>query len=298
MPTSTQHPLVSVIIPTFNRAGLLVEAIQSVLNQTYAPIEIVVVDDASTEDISAAIAQFASRITCIRRDTNGGRSAALNDGAATVSGEFIAILDSDDVWLPHKLEAQMALFERFPECGAVAGGAQLMDLSGKPFGKLRLPQEVIQYERLAISMCLPGSNSNELIRRSAFDQIGGFDPDLRRAQDYDFWLKFTRQYPIRAVPEVLMYKRAHNSPRPDAGMETIIQCRKVIASRIPEANLRRRHLAWMWFQMATRAFNARRYGTGIGYLGKSFANYPLSIAPAHSRLKGLVWLIQDMISRH
>lgn len=105
MPESLPKPLISVIIPTFNRADLLAEAIQSVLDQTYAPTEIIVVDDASTEDIPAAISPFASRVTYIRRETNGGRSAALNDGAAAVSGDFIAILDSDDVWLPHKLEA-------------------------------------------------------------------------------------------------------------------------------------------------------------------------------------------------
>ncbi|MBA2883005.1 glycosyltransferase involved in cell wall biosynthesis [Desulfosalsimonas propionicica] len=289
------QPLVSVIIPTYNRAELLPDAIESVMQQTYPEFEVIVVDDGSTDDTAAIMSQWSDRITYIRREINEGRSAVVNLAVNIAQGNFIAILDSDDVWLPHKLKRQVEVFKHFPECGAVGGGAMYMDLSGRPFGKAMIPSEIIEYKKFAVSMCLPGSHSNEIMRREAFEKVGGLDVALRRAQDYDFWLKLIRQYPIRAVPEVLMYKRAHQGKRPYADIETIVKCRKLIASRIPEPELRRKHLAWMWFQVARKSFASGRVANGSKFVARSFFTYPFLISTKHRRLKRLFWLIEEKV---
>lgn len=291
----TDYPLVSAIIPTFNRSDLIGEAIQSVLSQTYPAVELIVVDDASTEDLTAAIAPWADRLRYLRRASNGGRAAAINDGVKLSSGDFIAVLDSDDVWKPRKLELQMDVFRRFPECGGVGGGAVYFDLDGHEFGKPMIPAAVIDYRLLVLSLVMPGCNSNEIVRRDVFDAVGGYDVGLRRAQDYDFWLKLARVSTIRMVPEVLTLKRAHTSARPDADIHTLIRCRQVIASRIPEPEYRRKHSGWMWFHLGRRAIEQRRYSTAIQCFLKSFWVCPRSISPKHRRIRSLLWMAKTKI---
>ncbi|MDY6945264.1 MAG: glycosyltransferase family A protein [Pseudomonadota bacterium] len=108
------NPLVSVIIPTYNRAALLREAVESALQQTYSPIEVVVVDDGSTDDTGAVMQEFGERIRYSRRP-NGGVNAARNVGIKQAKGQFLAFLDSDDLWEPYKIELQVALLKKFAD---------------------------------------------------------------------------------------------------------------------------------------------------------------------------------------
>lgn len=277
---------------------MLDDAIISVFQQTYSNFELIVVDDGSYDDTKISIIKWLNKIRYIRKEVNEGKSVAVNYGVSNARGDYIAILDSDDVWLPHKLDAQMEIFKQFPECGAVGGGAMYMDIKCNIFGSPMIPNEVITYEKMAISICLPGSNSNEIIRREAYESVGGLDVSLRRAQDYDFWLKFIRLYPIRAVPEVLMYKRAHASPRIHADIKTIITCRKEIASRIPEPDLRQKHMAWMWFMMACKSFDYGFRIKGLEFLVRSLITHPFSISRDHNRLKGIYWQLEKNICKN
>ena len=128
----TQGPLVSVLVPTFNRAHLVPEAIRSVLSQDYAPFEVVVVDDGSTDDTATVINQeFGRRIRYIRQE-NAGPGAARNTGIRASSGEYIAFQDSDDIWLPGKLRAQVDALNRHPECALVYGKALSGTADGRP----------------------------------------------------------------------------------------------------------------------------------------------------------------------
>ena len=102
-----KKPLVSVIIPTFNRATMVVEAVDSVLAQSYQPLEIIVVDDGSTDDTAVRLSGYGERIKVIRRPLNRGVSAARNCGIRQSCGHYLALLDSDDLWLPDKIERQM-----------------------------------------------------------------------------------------------------------------------------------------------------------------------------------------------
>ncbi|WP_405223852.1 glycosyltransferase family 2 protein [Lentisalinibacter sediminis] len=285
-------PLVSAIIPTYNRASMLRTAVESVFSQTYSPIELIIVDDASTEDISTYIRPWLDRLTIVRRPSNGGRAAAINVGIKHASGEFIAVLDSDDAWTPTKTELQMQVFAEHPETAAVCGGVQSMDEHDERLPYITTPKPTIQYERLAVSMCLPGSNSNEIVRRAVLEDLGGYDENLKRAQDYDLWLRVAKSSAIRGVSEVTCLKRAHDEIRKDGDIDTIIDCRRQIAAKISDSELRSKHIAWMWYQMAWRAYDQRRRFRAFCCLLRSWVVRPSQIDSLHPRLKGIVWELQ------
>src|SRR5438034_9298591 len=152
---------VSVIIPTYNYARYLAAAIESALAQTYAPLEIIVVDDGSTDDTLRILGAYGNRLRVLRQ-ANQGAGAARNAGIAAARGEYVAFLDSDDLWHPRKLELQLARFASDPDLGLVHCGVEVLDEQGRTTGflldglegwmateMLRLDREVIQ---------LPGSN--------------------------------------------------------------------------------------------------------------------------------------------
>lgn len=122
-------PTVSVVVPTYNYARFLGRALDSVLSQTAPPSEIIVVDDGSTDDTAKVLDAYAKYITALRLP-NRGVSSARNAGISIASGGFVALLDSDDVWLPTKLERQLALYSRHPECGAIGCGVEVVDALG------------------------------------------------------------------------------------------------------------------------------------------------------------------------
>ena len=181
-------PRVSVIIPTYNRAALLREAIDSVLAQTYADFEIIVVDDGSVDDTAAMLATLTDPRLRYVRQANAGRSAARNQGLALAQGEFICFLDDDDAFLPNKLSDQTADLDRRTEIGLIVGGWRLMDERGRPFqdsppqpnAGLTLPNW--------FSDC-PFIVHAPLIRRGWLERTSGFDRELEPAEDWGLWLE-------------------------------------------------------------------------------------------------------------
>jgi len=134
------HPKVSVIIPTYNRANFLRSAIQSVLNQTFKDFEVIVVDDASTDNTRQLIHEFVDdRICYIAHNKNRGGSASRNTGIESSKGKFIAFLDDDDMWMPTKLEKQLLLVNMNPEISVVYTGARIIDKDGKAGRQLQNP---------------------------------------------------------------------------------------------------------------------------------------------------------------
>lgn len=191
---------VSVLIPTYNRAHLIRNAVDSVFGQTYSDLEIIVVDDGSTDDTAAVMAEYLRPANPLRdqisfvQQENKGKSVALNNAFSKATGEWIAFLDSDDVWLPEKLEWQFRALQQFPECGACFTDCQLEtdDPSTRikfPFpehgrSNLVLRKLTGSLRSLAESPC--GSIITFLCRAELFRTIGGFDPVLHFTEDYDF----------------------------------------------------------------------------------------------------------------
>jgi len=137
-------PLVSVVIPTYNSADFLIQALNSVLNQTYSNYEIIVVDDGSSDNTSQAIEPWRSQIRYIYQD-NQGVAAARNRGIDAATGDFIAFLDADDLFLPQKLQQQVAVFEAQPDLGMVISGWQVTDAEGEVISDIELWHSLPQF---------------------------------------------------------------------------------------------------------------------------------------------------------
>lgn len=203
---------VSVVIPTYNYARFLGEAIDSALAQTRPALEVIVVDDGSTDATSEVLAAYGDRIRVLRQQ-NQGVAAARNAGIAAARGEYLAFLDSDDAWYPQKLERQMPRFERDPSLGLVHCGSETIDADGRTLATsvagleghvaealLRLDREVI----------FPLGTSIVVPKRVAVE-LGGFDVRLPPSEDWDFCYRLTSRYAIGYVAEVLVRYRLHGS---------------------------------------------------------------------------------------
>ena len=200
-----QPPLISVVIPTYNRGWILKEAVDSVLAQKYPAYEVIVVDDGSTDDTAAILAGYGNHITILRQE-NRGVSAARNRGVRKAGGNLLAFLDSDDLWLPGKLEAQADFFHAHPEmliCQTeetwVRNGRRVnpKNRHKKPSGDIFEP---------SLELCLV-SPSAVMLRRELFEEMNGFDERLPACEDYDLWLRIGCRYPVHLIDTPLIIKR-------------------------------------------------------------------------------------------
>ena len=185
------QPLVSVIIPTYNRVALLREAVDSVLRQGYEPLELIVVDDGSTDATSAAL-RTVPRVRVVRQQHTGMPGQVRNAGARLARGELLAFLDSDDLWLPHKLTVQVA--------AAAAAGSAISHTRERWLRDGRTISQRRQRCRRSgdlfaesLRKCIIGP-STVLLRRDVFAHAGGFREDLEIAEDYELWLRLTARH--------------------------------------------------------------------------------------------------------
>ena len=198
-------PAVTVVIPTFNRSEHVVEAVQSVLDQTFRDFELVVVDDGSTDDTAARLARFEGQLRLIRQ-CNRGPSAARNLGIRETQSPFLAFLDSDDLWLPRKLEKQMAWMADHPN-RLICYTDEIWIRRG-----VRVNPRKIHHKHggtifaHSLRLCIV-SPSSVLMRRSFFDRVGCFDESLPVAEDYDLWLRAAVHLRFGFLAEPLIVKR-------------------------------------------------------------------------------------------
>ena len=195
----------TVILPTYNRAGFLRESIQSVLSQTFTDFELIVVDDGSTDDTKEVVQKFPE-VRYTPCPVNRGVSKARNLGIGLARGRYICFLDSDDVWVENKLAVQIAWMEAQPAC-QVCYTDEIWIRKGvrvNPMNKHRKVSGDI------FSHCLPlcvVSPSSVLMRASLFLEVGVFDEALAVCEDYDLWLRISLKYPVHLIDEKLLIKR-------------------------------------------------------------------------------------------
>lgn len=206
---TTGQPLVSVIIPVFNCERFVAEALDSVLQQDYRNLEVIAIDDGSTDATTAIVERYAPRVRLLRQQ-NLGPAAARNCGVRESRGKYVAFLDGDDVWLPGKLAAQVEHAELHPEHPIVF--AQFNHWQPDMGGSYPAVAEVVARYRWDPSRRLSGwlyadllkdtpvHLITALVRRDAFDALGGFDESLRAGSDYAFWLKATHRFQAHVVP--------------------------------------------------------------------------------------------------
>ena len=202
---------VSVIIPTYNRAGLVTEAIDSVLAQTRSDFEIVVIDDGSTDDTPDVLAPYMDRIRYIRQE-NRGLAGARNRGINEARGRHLAFLDSDDRFEPELLEAVFETFESYPEAGAVFSAEAEIDADGNRLDRVFTKKSAGPYFT-PVSMLdedtRVGSGRPPVIKKEWVDRLGGFDETIRCAVDIAMWTRYAFHVTMVLQPRPLILRRIH-----------------------------------------------------------------------------------------
>ncbi|MEH2068022.1 MAG: glycosyltransferase [Nostoc sp.] len=200
-------PNVSVIIPTYQRADLISETIESVLAQTYTDYEIIVVNDGSTDNTKEVLAEFGDWITVIHQE-NQGPSVARNTGIMASQGRYIAFIDDDDLWLPYKLEKQVSCFESNPNIGLVYANIVFFKgnhVSADLWPRRSHPPSVLQDWMLFELNFIP--ILSVMVRRECLDEVGLFDQTLKYCEDYDLWLRIIEKFPVHFLNKPVGFYR-------------------------------------------------------------------------------------------
>ncbi len=208
--TNPARHSVSVIIPVFNGEDVISSSIESVINQTYQADEIIVIDDGSTDSTKSIVARYAASVRYIYQN-NAGPAAARNHGITSANSEFIAFLDSDDIWIPSKLEQQIRRFLQDDTIGLVASGycfcSENME-HRKDYTVEKFSSKYISFKDL-LSENYVGTSS-AVVRRDCFEKVGYFDESMVFGEDWNLWLRIARQYKVAYVAAVLCKYREHD----------------------------------------------------------------------------------------
>ena len=204
MTTRSKKPKVSVVIPTYNRGWVLREAIDSVLAQDYTDYELIVVDDGSTDNTRKILDSYGRDIIVLQQP-NKGVSAARNRGIAESRAQLVALLDSDDIWLPQKLTRQVAFFKSNPEALICQTEETWVRNGVRVNPKKRHHKFSGMIFEPSLALCLV-SPSAVMIRKTLFDTVGLFDESLPACEDYDLWLRVSCRYPVFLIDEPLIIK--------------------------------------------------------------------------------------------
>ena len=248
----SNHPLASVIIPVHNGEAFIDEALRSLLAQTYPNLEIIVVDDGSTDRTYALAAAYAPRVRCIRHATrSGSASAPRNTGLRHCAGEYIAFLDADDILPPERIERRIQFLSSHPEVGVVFGDYRNFSAAGQDprthFQTCSHLQNLLAGSRFlvltseqATSILAQenfGISGTFMIRREVLKLVAGFEPTLRACEDFHFYYRLARHGPVGIINEVGMMRRLHGfnmTADPSLMLEESIRSRSLL--RASETN--------------------------------------------------------------
>ena len=205
------EPLVSVIVTTYNRADLLCETLDSILNQTYTNFELIVVDDGSVDHTEEVVKKYDdSRLQYIKTDNWGGPARPRNIGINKAKGKYIAFCDDDDLWLPEKLERQEKILQN-NSCGLCFTNYNYIDKNGKKINKkhkIKKHHRALTFNKFILSRgCI--ANSTVMIRREVIDTVGLLNEDMRliAVEDYNYWARIIHCHKPYYIDEVLMKYR-------------------------------------------------------------------------------------------
>ena len=292
---------VSVVIPVYNRPAELRRAIRSVLVQSYADLELIVVDDASTEDIAGVIDPIADpRLRLIRKPVNQGAASARNTGIQAATGRWVAFLDSDDEWLPHKLERQVERLAGRPKDARICcSGYVMLHIQERRAREFR-PAEWHGLVPQLVWGCNLSPGSTLLAERACFEEIGLFDVALRRFEDWDWLMRYLRRYPIAIEPEILaqIHKDSMPSHSSVLGSLELLRAKHQDALSAQSWQLGRKFRSSLLVEEAAAAFYARQYRHTMALLTRALFIYPFRnrafYAMLARRLGSLIYLPGSM----
>ncbi|MFQ5509847.1 MAG: glycosyltransferase family 2 protein [Leptospirillia bacterium] len=269
-------PRISVIIPAYNRAATIRRALDSVLAQTLGDFELIVVDDASTDDTVVLVESFSDpRIRLLRHATNRRAAAARNTGIRAARGRYLAFLDSDDEWLPDKLEVQLAALEAAPmEVMASCTGCEIVR-NGETFPKV----PVHTSHRRLLMGCDLSPGSTLMVRREVFDRVGLNDEAFYRYEDWDWMLRYAMQLRIDLLPQPLC--RVYRDGGHPQGAPMVAAAERLLSIHLGPAATRygrifaRKVAALRWFELSHLFFRERDFSEGARYLLRGLFAWPL-----------------------
>lgn len=214
------NPKVSVVMPAYNAERFIKSALDSVLEQSFLFWELIIVNDGSTDHTREIIDSYSlrdNRVKGVSHERNRGLAAARNTGMYSVMGDYVAFLDSDDCWLPDKLEKQVNFMNEFPHIRAVFTGAERIDENGniieawdvlrKKFPDLYVTTSLLIIKRNIVV----GSGSAVMIHRSLIDEVGYFDEAMTAAEDWDYWYRISKHTDLVCLPNNLVQIRRHGA---------------------------------------------------------------------------------------
>ncbi|HEY2920519.1 MAG TPA: glycosyltransferase family A protein [Candidatus Binatia bacterium] len=255
-------PVVSVIIPTFNRWPLVGEAVESVFGQSYSDFELIVVDDGSTDETQQELAKFRSRLRLFVK-AREGVATARNFGVSQAVGRYIAFLDSDDLWQPKKLEIQTAFMEKDPSV-QICQTEEIWLRHGvrvNPKARHQKPSGDIFVRSLELCLVSP---SAVMMTKELFSRFGGFDEKFPVCEDYDLWLRIAVEHPVPLIPKALIIKRGGHADQLSRSMSAMDRYRVAALQKLLRSSLqgtrRARALAVLRSKVAILAQGARKRG--------------------------------------
>lgn len=303
-------PLVSVIVPVYNAEAFVAAALESILGQTYHPLEVIVADDGSTDRSAEVVRAYGSRVRYLPGAPSGGRPGVpRNRGAAAAAGEILTFFDADDLMAPAKIEAQVSALREHPEAGAVVTNYRNVSDAGEaPQTHFETCPELNRLLQGTAARCVIVAGdvaryllSREnfvatgtiLLRRQVFEEVGGFDETLRIGEDVEFLCRVARRYPVALVRDVGLKRRLHGgnlTREPVRMLEGKIRSREAILRHERSAAVRRRlrrTLAECHAALAEALGGADRKAA-MRHLGRGVALYPFSLY--HLRVLARIWI--------
>jgi glycosyltransferase involved in cell wall biosynthesis len=289
-------PLVSVVIPTYNYGHYIGETVESVLGQTYSPVEIIVVDDGSTDDTRERLTAYGDRMRYIHQQ-NCGLSAARNTGIRAAQGEFVALLDSDDLWLPDKLERQVTVAVQQPDIGLVATERFAINETGQ---RLDYVAESCSREglcELTVRDLLefPAfSPSSVLARRDGLLTVGGFNEGLTAVEDMEMWVRIAARYRVVRLNATLTAQRFHSKSMSHQADSMLRNHQKAIAqlfAGVPQLHRRQRWRrvaeARMYREVAFMRFSGGNRVSALADLLRSGCRWPFALRDRQAHRRSL-----------
>ena len=290
-------PRVSVIVPAYNAAVYLPYAIDSVLAQTYLDWEIVIVDDGSTDHTRAVVdsyrPQLHDKLQYIHQP-NRGVSAARNNGIRAARGEFIALLDADDVWLPHHLERGVQAMDADPAAGLVHARVARIDTRGSVTGQLKVEPKYLSgkiarhiFTRRAHIIC-----STVMFRKSCLPADGWFDETMRATEDRDLWFRMASRYQVTYIDEVLAYYRISPSST-TSNLDGLLKAQLYFVAKHSKSGMATRleqlqALGNIYRELGDSLFRGGAVTKAIGSYLRAVAYNPLSVPNVYMLVRAIM----------
>ncbi|MHB8894437.1 MAG: glycosyltransferase family 2 protein [Candidatus Geothermincolia bacterium] len=276
--TDAGEPLVSVILPTYNRSSSLLASIESVLSQTYENIQLIIVDDGSTDSSEEVVLGLRdARVMYLHHDENMGVAYARNVGIGAAEGSYVAFQDSDDVWRPRKLEVQMRCFEKAP----LDVGVVYSTVSSKSGDRLefipapgRKKAEGYLYNELMSGNFIDMTSA--VVRRECFDVTGMFDTRLHRLIDWEMWIRISRRFRFLFIDEVLSEAVIKDDGISRDNEALIDATRMLVDTHFADRRNDRATRGRGYYFLGKLLCSSNGYREGRKYLWKAFATWPLS----------------------